>query len=81
MPKEGTSDSVYSSLADRMNYKEYVFVLPDSVMVGPDGQAQYTTNGVQFNGFKYFAVKILLLGDNPAIVPRVADLRCIALQL
>jgi hypothetical protein len=31
-------------------------------------------------GFKQFSIKIGLLGDDSAIVPRVGDLRAIALQ-
>jgi hypothetical protein len=44
----------------------------------------YTTDaGVTYQSYKYFAVKIGLLNDgfNSAIVPRVGDLRVIALQM
>ena len=44
----------------------------------------YTTDaGVTYSSYKYFAIKIGLLNDglNSAIVPRVGDLRVIALQM
>ena len=58
-------------------------------MTGPLGQVQYTSNGTTYTGYKYFAIKIVLTSDtnaetgivNTAVVPRVADLRCIALQI
>jgi hypothetical protein len=82
MIKEGDGDSVYSSISDRFNYKEYKYLLPTASMTGSYGQVQYTNNsGTKFTGYKYFAVKIVLTAENPAIVPRVADLRCIALQI
>jgi hypothetical protein len=43
----------------------------------------YTTDaGLTYNTYKYFVIKVGLLndGDNSAIVPRVGDLRAIALQ-
>jgi hypothetical protein len=77
-----TSNDVYSSLSDINDFKEYVFNFPDSLMTGPDGQVQYVNSqGITFTGFKYFAVKIGLLADNSAVIPRVADLRVIALQM
>ena len=81
MTKNGTGDSLYSSISDRNNFREFVYNLPTSIMVGPDGQSQYTSNGIAFNGYKQFAVKVILLGDNSSIYPRVADLRCIAVQM
>jgi hypothetical protein len=81
MNKNGAGDSLYSSISDRNNFREFVYNLPTSIMVGPDGQSQYTSNGIAFNGYKQFAVKVILLGDNSSIYPRVADLRCIAVQM
>lgn len=43
----------------------------------------YTTDqGVQYSTYKYFAIKVGLLndGENSAVVPRVGDLRSIAIQ-
>jgi hypothetical protein len=43
---------------------------------------QYKTDtGITYNGYKQFAVKIGLLANNSAVVPKVADLRVIALQV
>ena len=46
------------------------------------GIVTYTnTAGTTFNSFKQFQVKIGLSSENTAVVPKVADLRVIALQL
>jgi len=40
----------------------------------------YTTpDGRTFSGYKYFAIKIVFLSSNPALAPKVKDLRVIAL--
>lgn len=45
------------------------------------GYITYTTdNGTTFTGYKQFAIKIGLSANNPAIVPKAADFRTIALQ-
>jgi hypothetical protein len=51
---------------------------------GTSNVISYTTDaGVNYVTYKYFAIKIGLLNDgtNSAIVPRVGDLRAMALQL
>lgn len=77
--------TVYSSLANKNNFKEYSFTLPASIMTGQNDQQQpiveYTNSaGIKFQGFKQFQIKIGLQSDNSAVVPRVSDLRAIALQ-
>jgi hypothetical protein len=40
----------------------------------------YTTpDGRTFQGYKYFAIKIVFLSSNPSYAPKVKDLRGIAL--
>ena len=41
----------------------------------------YDSNGATFEGFKQFQIKVGILGDDSAIVPRIADLRVIGLQV
>lgn len=86
---EGTGASVYSSVTNRNNFKEYSFKFPDSIMTGTNDTGnnatanvvQYTNSAnTTFTGYKQFQIKIGLQSDNSAIVPRVADLRVIALQ-
>ena len=61
---------------------EYSYSPPSSVMTGTFGQMQYTADdGTTYTGFKYFIVKIVLLSSDAAIVPRVADLRALAVQV
>lgn len=81
MEKQGGGDLLYSSIANRDNFKEFTFAPPASIKTGENGQIQYTSGGTTYTGYKYFAVKIVLTATNPAIVPRVADLRAIAMQM
>jgi hypothetical protein len=81
MEKNGDGDSVYSSISNRFNYREFTYNIPDAIKTGPDGQVQYTANGITYTGYKYFAIKIVLTATNSAVVPRGADLRAIALQI
>jgi hypothetical protein len=80
---------VFSSLAVRDDFKEISYRFPSSVMTGPNDEVQYKNSlGITFTGFKYYAIKIGLLGGpenttsaiNSAYVPRVADLRVVCLQ-
>lgn len=51
-------------------------------MTGPVGSVSYTNSqGIKLSRYKSFQIKIGLLGTNSAIVPRVADLRAIAMQM
>jgi len=89
IPMELSSGStIYSSLADADDFKELKYVIPSSYMTGPvsnnspGGEVQYTNSqGTTFTGFKYFAIKVGLSATNSAIVPRVTDLRAIAIQI
>lgn len=82
LEKQGNGDITYSSLADRNDFLEYTYKFPTSSMTGTGNSVSYTTSaGTKFSGYKYFAVKIGLTANNSAVVPRVADLKCIALQL
>ena len=79
---EAVDSSIYSSASDLSDFREMSFKIPDANLTGINGSVQYTnTDGSVYDGFKTFAVKIGLAdSDNSAVVPRVADLRCIALQ-
>lgn len=78
--------SSFSSLANRKDWREFSFNIPDSMKTSNNDQGvgivQYTNSvGTVFTGFKQFQIKIGLQSDSSAIFPRVADLRAIALQL
>jgi hypothetical protein len=82
-------DTSYSTSGDRNDFREYTFKFPASMMTGntgpnttPNTVVQYTNSqGTLFSGFKIFSLKIGLTATNSAIVPRVADLRAIAVQV
>ncbi len=89
MTKDGDGDITYSALNNRFDFKEFKFNIPSSYMTGAGGAVQYTnSSGATFTGYKYFAVKVGIIvtpdqmgSINTAVVPRVGDLRCIALQM
>ena len=77
---EKVTDTV-SSLVDRNDFRGFEFKLPDSVLTGSSGEVQYVSNGITYTTYKQYSIKIGLLSNNSAVVPRVADLRAIALQI
>lgn len=82
LEKSFGGDISYSSLANKKDFKEYTFNIPSSYLIGTFGEVQYTNSqSIVFTGYKTFQIKIGLIGTNSAIVPRVADVRTIALQI
>jgi len=80
--KASDGDTLYSSISNRDDFKEYEFGFATSYLTGTQGQVQYTNSqGIVLTGYKYFAIKVGILSPNSALVPRVADLRTIALQI
>lgn len=79
------SGDVYSSEKNIGDYKALEFTFPESMFSTNEiyPGVQYTSNGNTYTGFKQFAIKIGLLGNenDTAIIPKVADLRAIALQM
>jgi small nuclear ribonucleoprotein (snRNP)-like protein len=82
---EASDLTVYSSLANRRDFREFQYSIPIANMPGSNDQGSpifgYTNDaGTAFQTFKQYQIKIGLQSDTSAIFPRVADLRCIALQ-
>lgn len=74
-------NEAYSSLVNKSDYIDYTYVVPAAMMGVNNGPVEYTaSNGAIFIGFKQFSIKIGLLATNTSIVPKVGDLRAIALQ-
>jgi len=87
MEKSYGGDSTYASIANKNDFKEYKYLLPaQTVNTGglnaTNGIFTYKNSAdVTFSTFKSFQIKVGLLGNNSAVVPRVADLRTVALQI
>jgi len=85
LEKQG-ENTVYSSLINKLDYKDYLFKFPDD-MVNSESEInpgiQYIANGNTYTGYKQYAIKIGLLGDenDTAIYPKVSNIRAIALQM
>jgi hypothetical protein len=86
MEKSYGGDSTYSSISNKDDFKEYKYLLPAQTLTtgGLDANGIFTyknTANVEFKTFKSFQIKVGLIGENSAVIPRVADLRTIALQI
>jgi hypothetical protein len=83
-----TSAAVYSSSSNRNDFLELVYDVP-TYSNGYRSGANTTNSKIieyrnsaraRFVGYKYFAIKIVLVNQNSSNPPRVRDLRAIALQ-
>jgi hypothetical protein len=85
LPKNETNNT--SSSADRFDFREIVYELGTTSKTA--GQGAWLNNGVIqyiapsgaiYNNYKYFAVKVVLLSSSHNNIPRIADMRTIALS-
>lgn len=84
------SSNIFSSTANLFDYKEFEYYIPSVTGVGSlnngegaalnDGILTYKDlNGIVYTGYKYFAVKIVMLASNYSNVPKLKNYRAIAL--
>lgn len=79
------SKNALSSAVDKEDYREIPFIMPLSVQQSgtawADGMSfEYTdSNGTVYDNFKFFAIKIVLKTANSSLIPKVKDMRAIAL--
>lgn len=79
-----------SSAVNRYDYREYEYALSTSTKTVGQGAwdnngvinyiASIDGNNVLFTNYKYFAIKIVMLADSHSQVPRLKDLRALALS-
>lgn len=76
-----------SSSADRYDFREIVYELGTTAKTAGQGAwlnsgviAYIAPNGSVYNSYKYFAVKIVLLSSSHNAIPRIQDMRTIALS-
>ena len=86
------SATTYSSSSDKNNFIELAYKVPtySATTLAPykfganssTGVIEYrNTSKARFTGFKYFAVKIVLVNESSTNPPKVKDLRALALQV
>lgn len=89
-----TPANVVSSSTNQNDFNEYVYGLPSGANAAGNSTAQsaylFTGNnnviryhddgGASYDTFKTFQIKVVMTGSDSAIVPRLTDLRAIALQ-
>ena len=66
--------------ASKSGFVEYEYTIPAANKNGSD-VFEYTVGSATFTGYKTFAVKVVPLSSNSSVVPRVRELRAIALQV
>ena len=84
VPKSETNE--FSSSADRYDYREIEYQL--DTVAKTAGQGAWLNNGIiryidpsggVHNSYKYFSVKIVMTSTSHNVVPRIADMRTLAL--
>lgn len=66
--------------SSRAGFVEYEYTIPAANKNGSD-IFEYTAGSATYTGYKTFAVKIVMLSSNTSAVPRIRELRAIALQV
>ena len=66
--------------SSRSGFVEYEYTIPAANKNGSD-VFEYTSGSVTYTGYKTFAVKIVMKSSNTSAVPRIRELRAIALQV
>ena len=69
---------LFSSTSNTSDYKEFVYEIPASAK--NFGVVQYTNETGTYSGYRSFAIRIDLLSDNVANIPKVLDYRGIAFE-
>jgi len=69
---------LFSSTSNTSDYKEFVYEIPSADKIS--GVVTYTNETGTYSGYRAFAVRIDLLSDNVANVPKVIDYRGIAFE-
>ena len=67
------TDSVDVFRANEIDIKHYIFKTADSVI-------SYISGGVTYDKFKTFSIKIVLGSASTAIIPKIKDMKAIALD-
>jgi hypothetical protein len=67
------------STTAKSGYVEYQYTIPTANKNA--GVLEYTVGSATYSGYKSFAVKVIPLSTNSSVVPRVRELRAIALQV
>lgn len=84
-----SGEFTYSNTMDDRDYREFEFVMPTTApaenptaaFLPASGVLRYVrSDGAIYETYKTFSVKIVLLSSNPAVVPKLNDVRAICTQ-
>lgn len=70
--------NLFSSTSNKEDFKEFIFGVPDENK--DTGVVTYTNETGTYVGYRSFAIRLDLLSDNVASVPRILDYRGIAFE-
>ena len=73
-----SGDSLFSSVVNANDYKEFIYEVPESDKLS--GITSYTNETGTYAGFRSFAVRIDLLSNNVANIPKLLNYRGIAFE-
>ena len=75
---EGTS--LFSNTSNTSDYKEFLYEIPDSAKLLDIDTVTYTNDTGTYIGYRSFAIRLDLLSDNIANVPKILDYRGVAFE-
>ena len=79
---QDTLSTTFSDTENKEDLYEFEYSIPTAQLTGGNSEVQYTTEGgATFTGFQTFALKVVLTSPDSSLVPRLRDLRAIALQI
>jgi hypothetical protein len=78
-------DIAASSNSSALHYlKSYIPAIKNTAYTNPDNNGiieYYSNSGSRYSGYKYFAIKIVLTANDGYRIPKLNDMRAIALQI
>ena len=72
--------SLFSNTSNTSDYKEFLYEIPDSAKLLDIDTVTYTNDTGTYVGYRSFAIRIDLLSDNIANVPKILDYRGVAFE-
>ena len=79
---QDTLSTTFSDTEYKEDFYEFEYSIPTANLTGTNSEVQYTTDaGATFTGYLTFAIKVVLTSPDSSLVPRVRDIRAIALQV
>jgi len=76
-----TSTTTVSDSELKSDWKEFEYAIPTANLTGSSSEVQYVADSITYTGYLTFAIKVVLLSSDTSQVPRIKDLRTLAIQV